>query len=200
MSLSHRFPLLARGLAWRSPTVQSLRSLRTSAAKLSYNRPSNRHKSPSLADVTPDSVTTYKSNLAAFRDRKSTSLAGPTTELSPPAGTGNKNNSTTFLSASNLTSSPNRLVKSLLYGSPAGQKEEQEMEQSYGKVLARGKYVHEIVLHKVKPDRVGEYVELIGEEYPRIAEEKENNVHLVGSWKVEIGETDSFGKSNLVTR
>lgn len=74
------------------------------------------------------------------------------------------------------------------------------MEQSYGKVLARGKYVHEIVLHKVKPDRVGEYVELIGEEYPRIAEEKENNVHLVGSWKVEIGETDSFGKSNLVTR
>lgn len=67
------------------------------------------------------------------------------------------------------------------------------MEQSYGKVLARGKYVHEIVLHRVKPDKVNGYVELIGEEYPRIAEDKQNNVHLVGSWKVEIGEADTFG-------
>lgn len=66
------------------------------------------------------------------------------------------------------------------------------MEQSYGKVLARGKYVHEIVLHKVKPEKVAEYVEMIGEEYPKIAEDKDNNVHLVGSWKVEIGEADTF--------
>lgn len=70
------------------------------------------------------------------------------------------------------------------------------MEQSYGKVLARGKYVHEIVLHKVKPEKVAEYVEMIGEEYPKIAEDKDNNVHLVGSWMVEIGEADTFGGSN----
>jgi len=93
----------------------------------------------------------------------------------------------------NLTGTPKRVVKSLLYGTPAAQKEEMEMEQSYGKVLARGKYVHEIVLHKVKPERVAEYVEMIGEEYPKIAEGKDNNVHLVGSWKVEIGEADTFG-------
>ena len=72
------------------------------------------------------------------------------------------------------------------------------MEQSYGKVLARGKYVHEIVLHKVKPERVAEYVEMIGEEYPKIAEDKDNNVHLVGSWKVEIGEADTFGGFHIL--
>jgi len=36
-------------------------------------------------------------------------------------------------------------------------------------VLARGKYVHSIVFHDVKPDKVDEYVELVGGWYPKMA-------------------------------
>jgi len=31
---------------------------------------------------------------------------------------------------------------------------DQEMEHSFSQVLARGKYVHSIVFHEVKPDKV----------------------------------------------
>lgn len=85
-----------------------------------------------------------------------------------------------------------RLVKSILYGSQEGQKEEAELEQSYGKVLARGKYVHEIQFHKVKPDRTQEYCDLVGKTFPMLANDAENRVNLVGSWKTEVGDIDTF--------
>jgi hypothetical protein len=53
------------------------------------------------------------------------------------------------------------LVKSFLYGSEKGQELQREMEQSYSKVLARGKYVHKLNTHFVKPDKIDEYVELM---------------------------------------
>jgi hypothetical protein len=84
------------------------------------------------------------------------------------------------------------LVNSLLYGSKAYQAEEKLMEQSYGKMLARGKYVHEIVHHKVLPAHQKNYQDLIALEYQRVATDKSNAVHLVGSWKCEIGEPDLF--------
>lgn len=166
MFLSRR---LVRELSRPSTSpIQALRPLSTSASSLT-----SRHKSPSLGDITPESVGSYKANLVAYREKLKSASAAATAEAAQ-------------------TASATGTVKSLLYGTPAAQKEEIEMEQSYGKVLARGKYVHEIVLHKVKPEKVAEYVELIGEEYPQIAEDKDNNVHLVGSWKVEIGEADTF--------
>jgi hypothetical protein len=53
------------------------------------------------------------------------------------------------------------LVKSFLYGSEKGQELQREMEQSYSKVLARGKYVHKINTHHVKPNKIHEYVALM---------------------------------------
>lgn len=53
------------------------------------------------------------------------------------------------------------LVKSFLYGSEKGQELQREMEQSYSKVLARGKYVHKMTQHHVKPDKINEYVGLM---------------------------------------
>jgi len=53
------------------------------------------------------------------------------------------------------------LVKSLLYGSEKGQELQREMEQSYSKVLARGKYVHKMNSHVVKPDKVEQYIALM---------------------------------------
>lgn len=70
---------------------------------------------------------------------------------------------------------------------------EKEMEHSFSQVLARGKYVHSIVFHEVKPDKVDEYVELVGQWYPKMAGMEENKVHLVGSWRTEVGDCDTFG-------
>lgn len=71
---------------------------------------------------------------------------------------------------------------------------EKEMEHSFSQVLARGKYVHSIVFHQVKPDKVDEYVELVGSWYPKMAAKVENKVHLVGSWRTEVGDCDTFGE------
>jgi hypothetical protein len=81
----------------------------------------------------------------------------------------------------------------LIYGTVEGQQMDKEMERSFSQVLARGKYVHSIVFHEVKPDKVDEYVELVGDWYPRMASMPENKVNLVGSWRSEVGECDTFG-------
>lgn len=55
----------------------------------------------------------------------------------------------------------NRLIKSFLYGSPKTKLEVEQLEQSYSKTLMRGKYVHEVVTHKVIPCRALEYLDLM---------------------------------------
>jgi hypothetical protein len=86
-------------------------------------------------------------------------------------------------------------LSSLIYGTKEGREMDQEIELSFSQVLARGKYVHSIVFHEVKPDKVDEYVELVGNWYPRMASIPENKVHLVGSWRTEVGDSDTFGMS-----
>ena len=85
-------------------------------------------------------------------------------------------------------------LSSLIYGTHEGQQMDQEIEKSFSQVLARGKYVHSIVLHSVKPDKVDEYSELVGSWYPRMAKLEKNHVNLVGSWRTEVGDCDTFGK------
>lgn len=84
-------------------------------------------------------------------------------------------------------------LSSLIYGTKEGREMDQQIEQSFSQVLARGKYVHSIVFHEVKPDKVDEYVELVGNWYPKMASMPENKVHLVGSWRTEVGDSDTFG-------
>jgi hypothetical protein len=55
------------------------------------------------------------------------------------------------------------LFKSIMYGTEKGQELQREMEQSYSKVLARGKYVHKMNQHHVKPDKINEYIALMFE-------------------------------------
>ncbi|KAI4154423.1 MAG: hypothetical protein LQ340_001693 [Diploschistes diacapsis] len=83
-------------------------------------------------------------------------------------------------------------LASLIYGTKEGQQLDQEIERSFSQVLARGKYVHSIVFHTVKPDKVDEYVKLVGDWYPKVAGTEENHVHLVGSWRTEVGDCDTF--------
>jgi hypothetical protein len=90
-------------------------------------------------------------------------------------------------------------LSSLIYGTKEGREMDKEIEQSFSQVLARGKYVHSIVFHEVKPDKVDEYVDLVGGWYPKMAAMPENKVHLVGSWRTEVGDCDTFGRSSFHT-
>ncbi len=96
------------------------------------------------------------------------------------------------------TEEPERKGKlsTLIYGTKEGREMDQEIEQSFSQVLARGKYVHSIVFHQVKPDKVDEYVELVGDWYPKMAGIEKNKVHLVGSWRTEVGDCDTFGAAS----
>ncbi len=85
-------------------------------------------------------------------------------------------------------------LSSLIYGTHEGQQMDQEIEKSFSQVLARGKYMHSIVFHTVKPDKVDEYVDLVGGWYPRVAKTEDHHVNLVGSWRTEVGDCDTFGK------
>ena len=80
----------------------------------------------------------------------------------------------------------------LIYGTEEGREMDRDIERSFSQVLARGKYVHSIVFHEVKPDKVDEYVELVGSWYPRVAQTEDHHVNLVGSWRTEVGDCDTF--------
>ena len=85
-------------------------------------------------------------------------------------------------------------LSSLIYGTREGQQLDKDIERSFSQVLARGKYVHSIVFHEVKPDKVDEYVDLVGQWYPRMAGTEENRVNLVGSWRTQVGDNDAVAK------
>lgn len=86
-------------------------------------------------------------------------------------------------------------LSSLIYGTHEGQQMDKEIEKSFSQVLARGKYMHSIVFHSVKPDKVDDYVKLVGGWYPKVASTPENHVNLVGSWRTEVGDCDTFGEN-----
>lgn len=85
-------------------------------------------------------------------------------------------------------------LTNLIYGTKEGREMDAQIEASFSQVLARGKYVHTIVFHEVKHDKTEEYIDLVGKWYPRIASDPENKVHLVGSWRTEVGDCNTFGK------
>jgi hypothetical protein len=87
------------------------------------------------------------------------------------------------------------MLSNLIYGTEEAREMDREIERSFSQVLARGKYVHSIVHHEVKPDKVDEYIQLVGKWYPRVASMPENKVNLVGSWRTEVGDCDTFGSS-----
>ncbi|KAG0650165.1 nap [Hyphodiscus hymeniophilus] len=185
-----------------------LRTLSTSSPLL---------RSPALADITPEGVASFDAKQKEFRER----LAEQTrkqVEASQSTPSSNRN-APTAPSASNASVSPSNSsankgtssqssaftepveeeherkggkLSSLIYGTKEGRQMDREIEHSFSEVLARGKYVHSIVFHEVKPDKVDEYVELVGKWYPRMAGMPENKVHLVGSWRTEVGDCDTF--------
>lgn len=87
---------------------------------------------------------------------------------------------------------PEGMLTNLIYGTKEGRELDAQLEASFSAVLARGKYVHSIVFHEVHPEKVEEYAELVGKWYPRMASIEENKVNLVGSWRTDVGDCDTF--------
>ncbi|KAI7852434.1 NIPSNAP-domain-containing protein [Circinella umbellata] len=83
----------------------------------------------------------------------------------------------------------NDFIEAVLYGS---KKTKEEDNQTHSKTLARGKYVHELQKHKVKPEKVEEYINLVTSYFPKMANDPRNELHLCGSWETVIGELDTF--------
>ena len=190
-----RAPFARRGLrAFTSTAVVSDSSKRT----------------PSLADIEPEQQETFNNRQKTFREQladaqKQREASGLT--RSPPStpnfiqgvaqGLGSLSTASgTGKTAPTTENAPERKsgpLSNLIYGTKEGREMDAQIEASFSQVLARGKYVHSIVFHEVKNDRVDEYVDLVGNWYPRMASMPENKVHLVGSWRTEVGDCDTFG-------
>ncbi|PWI68053.1 hypothetical protein PCL_02454 [Purpureocillium lilacinum] len=165
-----------------------------------------RSKTPSMGDIEPSTsaVGSFNSKQHAFREklveaqrqRGARALAAQKSSdsLSDQSGQGSSKNDAgaTAEAQQKETDRKHGPLSNLIYGTKEGREMEAQIQASFSQVLARGKYVHSIVFHEVKPDKVDEYVELVGKWYPRIANAPENKVHLVGSWRTEIGDCDTF--------
>ncbi|RMZ77340.1 hypothetical protein DV737_g4387, partial [Chaetothyriales sp. CBS 132003] len=162
-------------LARRLPRTSSVRAFSASSLCREPLR------APGMGDIAPDNAEVYNAKLKAFRDgleatrKKKEQAEREARQAETDTSTKKKGPLT-----------------SLIYGTPEGRAMDKEMERSFSEVLARGKYVHSIVFHDVFPDKVDDYVALVGEWYPRMANMPENKVHLVGSWRTEVGEAETF--------
>ncbi|KAI1140904.1 NIPSNAP-domain-containing protein [Hypoxylon sp. FL0543] len=184
--------------------VSAPRSLRAFSSTAATQR------TPTLADITPEGVDSFNARQKEFREQlvraqqereasRFTTRPSSSKNSSPGApetsqGLGSLGTQT-GQRAEVSTKEPDRpdgLISRVIYGTKEGRELDAQLEASFSAVLARGKYVHSIVFHEVKPDKVDEYVELVGSWYPRIASSEENKVHLVGSWRTEVGDCDTF--------
>jgi len=204
--LTGRFALAARVATPRRP-VRALSSSASAAARQQHP--------PSLADIEPDNHDSFNSNQKRFREQlaeeqkaREASALSQARSPSPPSssppdgfasgmaqGLGSLSTAKGRNAEVSAQEPPRKAgpLTNLIYGTKEGREMDAQIEASFSQVLARGKYMHSIVFHEVKPGRVDEYVDLVGKWYPRMASMPENKVHLVGSWRTEVGDCDTFG-------
>ncbi|KAE8254954.1 hypothetical protein A4X13_0g3214 [Tilletia indica] len=88
------------------------------------------------------------------------------------------------------TAAQQGLLSSLLHGSEKAKSE--GLTMSHSSAVSRGKFVHEIIRHEVKPDCTAAYKAVLAEYYPKIAKDSRFSLRHVGSWEVFIGDLDTF--------
>ncbi|KAK8062051.1 nipsnap family protein [Apiospora phragmitis] len=140
-------------------------------------------RAPVMADVTIDQVEQFNNKQKEFRERLVQMQKDKEERQRQEAQK---------KAAQKQPDRPEGLLTNLIYGTKEGRELDAQLEASFSAVLARGKYVHSIVFHEVHPDKVDEYVDLVGQWYPRMASVEENKVNLVGSWRTEVGDCDTF--------
>ncbi|KAI1324578.1 NIPSNAP family protein [Xylariaceae sp. FL0255] len=153
-----------------APIPRSIRAFTSTAVQQRY---------PTLADVTPQGVESFNAKQKEFRE--SLVKAQQEREAKQRAEV-----------SKSEQDRPDGLLSRVIYGTKEGRELEAQIEASFSAVLARGKYVHSIVFHEVKSEKTDEYIELVGNWYPKVASMPENKVHLVGSWRTEVGDCNTF--------
>ncbi|KAK1758037.1 protein NipSnap 1 [Echria macrotheca] len=191
--------MLSRHAA-RAATGVSTRGTRAFATSVAA-----RKHVPSLGDIEPEQHDKFNSRQKVFREqlveaqkqREASALSSYSSSgIRSAQGLGSLSTQPKAGSAAQAADKePQRKsgpLSNLIYGTKEGREMDAQIEASFSQVLARGKYVHSIVFHEVKPECVEEYVDLVGTWYPRMASVPENKVHLVGSWRTEVGDCDTF--------
>ncbi|BFZ58676.1 hypothetical protein PYCC9005_005740 [Savitreella phatthalungensis] len=104
--------------------------------------------------------------------------------------------STTTASSATTSEKKAPFIHRFLHGNQEAQEEieaaVQERETNFSQKIARGKYVHEFMVHSVKPECVKKYLDLIRVAYPRIAENPLHEVHHVCSMQHFVGSAFTF--------
>lgn len=207
--------MLSRRLARAATATTTPRATATAVRMLSSSASVCNKHTPALADIHPENHESFNSKQKTFREQmvaaqKEREASALRSHLNPPSSFSSSSSSSSgglglgSLKTGNeeraqelADKEPPRKqgpLANLIYGTKEGREHDAQLEASFSQVLARGKYVHSIVFHEVKSDKVDEYVDLVGKWYPRMAEIPENNVHLVGSWRTEVGDCDTFGQ------
>lgn len=199
--------MLSRRLA-RAAAATAVTPRSTALRLFSSTTAVSSQRTPALADIHPENHESFNSKQKTFRE----DLVAAQKEQEASALRFSSSRGTDALGLGSLSTGAKERKKeldekdpprkqgpltNLIYGTKEGREHDAQLEASFSQVLARGKYVHSIVFHEVKPDKVDEYVELVGDWYPRMASLPENKVHLVGSWRTEVGDCDTFGTSIL---
>ncbi|KAI0021326.1 NIPSNAP-domain-containing protein [Xylariomycetidae sp. FL0641] len=184
-------------------TPRTLRAFTSTATTAQQQK-----RTPSITDITPADVDTFNTKQKEFREQLSKAKQEREASRFPPdpdadprkaqeAGKGIGSlkpdaGQKAEASKQNESERSDGLLQRVIYGTKEGREMDAQLEASFSAVLARGKYVHSIVFHEVKPKKVDEYVELVGNWYPKMASMQENKVNLVGSWRTEVGDCDTF--------
>ncbi|KAJ9094101.1 hypothetical protein QFC21_006202 [Naganishia friedmannii] len=89
------------------------------------------------------------------------------------------------------------LLSSLLHGDPQARAEGETQVIQHSKLIGRNKYVHEKIVHRVKPDSIEQYKKAAEKYFTGLASDPSLKVKLTGSWQTLIGDVDNFGKCLL---
>ncbi|KAF2839166.1 NIPSNAP-domain-containing protein [Patellaria atrata CBS 101060] len=175
--------MLTRRIAPSLRSVVPPSSITRSFSAVTAQYADKKLSTPSLADITHDGAADFNARQREFREQ----LAAQQRQREQAENEAREREAQQ--EGGKKKTGP---LSSLIYGTTEGRNLDKDIERSFSQVLARGKYVHSIVFHEVKPDKVDEYVQLVGNWYPRMASMPEHKVHLVGSWRTEVGECDTF--------
>ncbi|KAJ7293060.1 hypothetical protein C8J57DRAFT_1268007 [Mycena rebaudengoi] len=86
---------------------------------------------------------------------------------------------------------PLSVIQSLLHGSPEAKQAGEDVLQ-HSRLVGRGKYIHGIEVHRVKPDKTEEYKKAAEKYYLGVKNDPDLRTKLTGNWEVIIGEQDTF--------
>lgn len=70
--------------------------------------------------------------------------------------------------------------------------------ESHSRTVARGKFIHEIQRHDVRPECADEYKKVLAEYYPKLMEDDKYKTRLKGSWEVTVGDLETFCERSML--